>query len=169
MDAGIVKNWNEVVGKNDKTYLLGDVSFYHKDNKGLNLLNQLNGEIFLVRGNHDYTKSIEEYGSRFTWIKDYYELTVMDESLKYRTESGKLRGGKQKIILSHFPFLVWNHGHNGAWNLHGHSHGSLPDDPNALRIDVGVDCHDCYPVSYEAVKKLMSVKTWKPVDHHGNL
>jgi len=62
---------------------------------------------------------------------------------------------------------VWNKSHHGALNLYGHSHGSLPDDPHALAIDVGVDCHNFTPISFEQVKKIMSKKTFKPIDHHG--
>jgi calcineurin-like phosphoesterase family protein len=50
--------------------------------------------------------------------------------------------------------------------IYGHSHSSLPDDPNALSFDVGVDCHDFKPLSFEQVKMIISRKTWKPTDHH---
>lgn len=56
---------------------------------------------------------------------------------------------------------------NGKVHLTGNSHGSLKDDPHALRTDVGVDCWDYYPVSFEEIRKLMSKKVFKPVDHHG--
>jgi calcineurin-like phosphoesterase family protein len=38
----------------------------------------------------------------------------------------------------------------------------LPDDEMALSFDVGVDCHNFYPVSYEEVKELMKKKKWTP-------
>ena len=63
---------------------------------------------------------------------------------------------------------VWNKSHYGSWNLYGHSHGSLPDDPHARAIDVGVDCHNFAPVSFDEVKVIMERKLWKPIDHHGD-
>ena len=50
--------------------------------------------------------------------------------------------------------------------LHGHCHGSLPDDPCALRLDVGVDVWGFKPVSYEQIKERMKTKTPRAVDHH---
>lgn len=47
-------------------------------------------------------------------------------------------------------------------SLYGHSHGTLPDDEAALSFDVGVDCHNFYPVSYEEVKAVMARKKWTP-------
>jgi calcineurin-like phosphoesterase family protein len=62
---------------------------------------------------------------------------------------------------------VWNKSHHGAWHLYGHSHGTLPDDPNALSFDCGVDCHNYTPISFEQVEAIMAKKTFKPIDHHG--
>ena len=61
---------------------------------------------------------------------------------------------------------VWDKSHHGAWHLYGHSHGSLPDDPNSLSFDIGCNIHDYYPLEFEDVRKIMSTKTFKPIDHH---
>jgi hypothetical protein len=45
----------------------------------------------------------------------------------------------QPIWLSHYAHRVWMRSHHGAWHLYGHGHHSLPDDPHARSIDVGVD------------------------------
>lgn len=57
---------------------------------------------------------------------------------------------------------TWNGSHRGIWQLYGHSHGNLSDDEAALSFDVGVDCHNFYPVSYEEVKGIMKNKKWTP-------
>jgi calcineurin-like phosphoesterase family protein len=44
--------------------------------------------------------------------------------------------------------------------LYGHSHGDLADDETSLSFDIGVDCHDFYPLSYEEVKAIMAKKKW---------
>ena len=46
------------------------------------------------------------------------------------------------------------------------SHGSLIDNPNSFSIDVGVDCHNLFPLSFVEVEEIMSKKVWKSVDHH---
>lgn len=77
-------------------------------------------------------------------------------------------GGVQRVVLCHFPMLVWDRSHHGAWQLHGHCHGTLPPDPHARRMDVGVDAVAGYaPISYEEVKRVMLGKSWRAVDRHG--
>lgn len=150
MNNALIDNWNSVVKQGDRVYLLGDVCFMHHEDAKKTLF-RLNGQIFLIKGNHDKEHFLSKCHDRFVWVKDYFELTI----------------GKQKIILSHYPFMTWNKSHHGSWHLHGHCHGSLPDDPYALRIDVGVDCHGYKPVSFDEVSKLMSKKSFKAIDHHG--
>jgi calcineurin-like phosphoesterase family protein len=69
--------------------------------------------------------------------------------------------------MSHYPHKVWPSNHRGAWHLYGHCHGSLPDDPNSLSFDCGVDCHDYFPLSFDEVAAIMEKKTFVPLDHHG--
>lgn len=150
MNEELIKRWNEKVGKEDFVYHLGDVSL-GKPDFTKEVLDQLNGKIFLIKGNHE--GSTLTYPKRFEWIKDYAEMRVEDEDQS---------NGYQKIILSHYAMRTWNGSHRGTWQLFGHSHGTLFDDPEMLSIDVGVDCHNFYPISYEEVKKIMKHKTWKP-------
>lgn len=156
MEAALIANWNARVTAQDSVYVLGDFSMASPA-RTLAVLEQLAGQKFLVRGNHD--KGMRGTAERkFGWVKDLYELKVPDADV---------HGGNQIIALCHYAMLVWNKSHFGAWMLHGHSHGSMPDDPNALRLDVGVDCWNYAPVSYDEIKARMRTKTWKPVDHHG--
>lgn len=94
--------------------------------------------------------------------------------------------GIQRIVCCHYALRVWDRSHYGAWHLFGHSHGSMPDEPHSLSLDVGVDAwesnlvevdHDrrevlrykkkvYRPVSYDEVKARMATKTWRPVDGH---
>ena len=51
-DKTIVANWNSVVSPEDIVYVLGDLML--GDNvKGTECINQLNGNIYVIRGNHD--------------------------------------------------------------------------------------------------------------------
>ena len=155
MNEALIENWNGIVSEKDVVYHLGDI-FMLPTPQAIAIRRRLNGRICLIRGNHD--KTADSMKDAFEWIKDYYELKVDDEDAP---------DGKRRIVLCHYAFRVWNKSHHGAWHLYGHSHGSLPDDPNSLSFDVGVDCHHYMPISYERVKRIMSEKHFVPVDHHG--
>ena len=53
---------------------------------------------------------------------------------------------------------VWPHSGRGTWQLYGHSHGNLPDDPLSLSMDVGVDSHGFSPCHFDEVQAIMKVK-----------
>jgi calcineurin-like phosphoesterase family protein len=66
--------------------------------------------------------------------------------------------GKQGIVLCHYAMRVWLHHGRGTWQLYGHSHGNLPDEPLALSMDVGVDTHDFRPLHIEEIQAIMKRK-----------
>lgn len=150
-DQTIVDNWNFKISPGDNVYHLGDFGFI-KPEKLNRILNRLNGNIHLVLGNHD--KNIKgEVKKKFIWVKEYYRLKVREDD-------------NQNIILFHYPIASWHKAHHGAWHLHGHCHGTFPSTEFQARLDVGVDVHGMSPISYEEVKKHMSKKIFKSVDHH---
>jgi calcineurin-like phosphoesterase family protein len=144
MDEVLIENWNSVVQPQDTVWVLGDFTM---GNDAKKYLDRLLGKKILISGNHDKSPTLEAGWSE---IFDYKEINVEG----------------QHIVLCHFSFKVWNRSHHGSMNLYGHSHGTLPDDPNSLSIDVGVDCHNYFPISFEQVKAIMSKKTFTPIDHH---
>ena len=148
MNEALIKNWNSKVANDDDVFHLGDVGLC-SPSKLKEILNQLNGKIYLIRGNHE--KSAEACKERFEWIKDYYELSIDDQE-GYQ--------GKQLVVLMHYAMRVWPASHFGTYHLYGHSHGELPDDTSSLSLDVGVDCHNYAPVSYEDVNRIMKTKKW---------
>jgi calcineurin-like phosphoesterase family protein len=145
MNEEIVKNWNAKVGKNDICFFLGDLGFprnaktYHELES---IVRSLNGkEIHFIRGNHDKdlkgaTKAL------FSSFLDYMEVEI----------------DGQFIVMSHYPMLTFNKSFYGSWMLHGHCHGNLPEDSLSKRIDVGIDCWNYSPVSFEELKIKMSTK-----------
>jgi calcineurin-like phosphoesterase family protein len=89
-------------------------------------------------------------------------------------------GEKVSLVLCHYAMRVWNKAHYSVRLAYGHSHSTLPDDPNSLSMDVGVDNiakllavdgslkQEGYrPISIDEFEVYMSKKTWKPKDHHG--
>lgn len=170
-DDALIENWNKMIKPHDRVYHLGDFCFCNPRDAH-QILDRLNGQIFLILGNHD--KTAKQVSGRFIWIKDLFGLKVDDSD----TERGR-----QEIVLCHYSMRVWNKSHHGAWHCFGHSHGSLPDynksfdigvDAVAKRLaiqdgrDPELDTHfeDYRPLTYEEIKCIMSEKEWKPVDHH---
>jgi calcineurin-like phosphoesterase family protein len=159
MDEELIRRWNSVVEPGDKVYHLGDFCFVREVEKANYYLSRLNGHKFFLKGNHDKGRHRPTRG--FSDLGHYYELKVEDKEMER----------KQLIVLCHYAFLVWNKSHHGSWHLFGHSHGTLPrwvEDDSRACMDVGVDSHDYYPVSYDNVKLIMAGKKFKPTDHHGN-
>jgi calcineurin-like phosphoesterase family protein len=147
MDEALVERWNERVRPDDRVYFLGDFSLRRGPVTG-EILERLNGEIHVVWGNHD--RPAYAIRERFASFHDYLQVRV----------------GGQLIVCFHYAMRIWNQAHRGAWHLYGHSHGSLPDDPRARSMDVGVDCNDYYPFSFDEVAAHMEKKDYRPVDHH---
>lgn len=159
MDASIIDNWNSKVAPDDTVYFLGDFIFYKSEQAILSVLLQLNGKIFFVRGNHDHKNLIKilEKTPNVIGIRDIYDLVVDDDDAPY---------GKQFIVLCHYPLLTWNRCHHGAWHLHGHCHGSLKDDPDVSRMDVGIDTNNMQLYSYDDIKEYMEDTVPPSLDHH---
>jgi calcineurin-like phosphoesterase family protein len=168
MDNTLIHNWNAVVRPEDTVYHLGD--FAVGGGPAAPYLRRLNGTIYFCLGNHD---------KRLRFIKAYLdiELELQDHFAGSYLNDDKVKFGipylrevtveKQEIVLCHYAMKVWNGSHKGSWQLYGHSHGTLPDDPNSLSCDVGVDCWNYFPVSMEQLQDKMKTKTYNPVDHHG--
>lgn len=157
MNETLIAKWNERVKPNDTLYHIGDVCMGSVDDAPA-VLERLNGQKFLVAGNHDKRmRKHESFAKHFEWIKDYFELEIKGEGLL--------------ISMHHYARLTWNRSHRGAWALSGHSHGTLPEIlPSTLdkgkQLDVGSDIHNYAPISYSEVKEIMSHKEFIPVDHH---
>ena len=104
MDALIIKNWNNVVSKNDKIIVAGDVSFHNKE-KTSEIIQQLNGKKILVKGNHDKRNT--------QWWMDVGFDEVSDYPIIY----------KEWFIIQHEPPTYINDAMPFFW-LYGHVHGT---------------------------------------------
>ena len=138
MDATLLDNLNAVVGPDDVLWHLGDFAFGDYD-----LVERYRRRIFcktvnLLWGNHDNRRIAGLFNRTF------------DQVLI------KVEG--QHVFLNHYAMRVWDRSHHGSWHLYGHSHGRLPDDPESLSFDIGVDCHDFRPWSFAEIRAAMSRK-----------
>ena len=113
MDAELIRRWNEKVGKGDLVYVLGDMIWKTLNNDAENLIRSLNGQIILIKGNHDRFLHNAKVKNALAGVKDYDDICV---KLEYGTE--------RRVILCHcyIPFYI---GHRyQAIHLHGHSHNT---------------------------------------------
>lgn len=152
MGRSFLETFNTLVTPKDRLIILGDLGFGPPEL----LAEWLDGlrckNIAVVFGNHDTTaeRLAQKEPKRFLWTGKLVETKIDGID----------------VSLCHYAMRVWRKSHYGAYHLYGHSHGNLPDDPHALSMDVGVDCHNFTPISFAQIKARMAQKTWQPIDHH---
>ena len=113
MDAELIRRWNNKVGKGDLVYVLGDLIWKSRNNDAPALIKSLNGQIILIKGNHDRFLHNSKAKSALAGIKDYDDICVTLED-----------GTQRRVILSHY-FIPMYIGHRyNAIHLHAHSHFS---------------------------------------------
>lgn len=118
MNSYMIRQWNRKVRPADEVVILGDLSV--GKGKATNaIVEQLNGKLCLIEGNHDLFLSDKHFDrSRFLWIKPYAEL----------------HDNKRKVILSHYPVFCYNgqyrkkkDGSDRTYMLYGHVHNSYDE------------------------------------------
>ena len=152
MNEEIIKRHNSVVKSGDEVYLLGDICLGGSENLENNkkLIEQLNGNIHIVLGNHD-TASRKQM---------YEELPNIDEIAPVGI---RFKWGKYNFILTHYPMITGNLEAESlrqmALNLYGHTHQNTnfyKDMPYCYHV--GVDSHNCYPVNLDTIINEMYAK-----------
>lgn len=149
-DKTLIQNWNNIVGQDDTVFHLGDFA-YGNSQFVSNIIKQLNGNIILIKGNHDLRNMNPTLYNIFSDVA--YQARILID--------------KQTVYLNHFPFLCFDHGDinlykdNYSIQLFGHVHSgplTSSEDVNRLNIllptqyDVGVDNNNFTPISWIDVK-----------------
>jgi calcineurin-like phosphoesterase family protein len=134
MNTALINNYNSKVTKYDKCYFLGDSVWGHQNYR--DVFEQLNGEKFIILGNHDNEQC--------------YKKLLCDHIISgvYKQKGIEVEG--KYIWLSHYPHRSWNKSFHGAWHFYGHTHNTIPD--YGLSCDVGCDKWGYFPVSFEELK-----------------
>jgi len=111
-DETIIKNFNDVVGRKDDVYILGDV-VSHSKKPIEEYLKRLNGNKHLIVGNHDVDL-----------LKDRKLRTYFDSItyFHYIRESG------YTLVLCHYPLLEWSGYHKKTLHLYGHIHNRKTEE-----------------------------------------
>ncbi len=150
MAKDLLERHNSVVSDGDEVYHLGDMFWKtFGEWRAIEYVRVLHGTHFYVLGNH------EELLNSSSQLRSHFADICVRKEIRLPSTQ---RGG---IVLDHYAGRVWHGSNRGSWQLYGHSHGGLPEDPNLLAFDVGVDCHDYFPVSLEEVCKKMEGKASK--------
>lgn len=113
MDEDLIKRWNNKVSPGDIVYVLGDLIWKTRNGTAKDLIKSLNGQIILIKGNHDRFLHDAATKKALAGIKDYDDICV---TLK--------NGTKKRCILSHFFMPFYNAHLYNAIHLHAHSHNS---------------------------------------------
>jgi calcineurin-like phosphoesterase family protein len=138
MNEDLIERWNEVVKKGDLVYHLGDFAF----GDPTPFRKRLNGQIILIEGNHDHM-SKKVAAANFIKVCQQYRVKSVDPH----------------IWLCHYRMYTWPQRQYGVWHLYGHSHNRSGDMTHTdLSLDVGVDCWNFYPVSYNQIQEKMQQK-----------
>ena len=107
MNEALITRWNSAVAPGDEVYILGDM-FWCKAAEAIPVLEQLHGQKFLVKGNHDRTHDTE-FKKHFVKINEYMEIE--DEG--------------RKVVLCHYPIPCFKNHFYGWYHLYGHVHTSF--------------------------------------------
>ena len=119
MNNYMIDQFNSRVRKNDEVVILGDFC-YAGAKEAKEILDQLNGRLYLIVGNHDkFINYRKEKINRFVRMKEYDELH----------DNGR------KVILSHYPIMCYNgqyrlnkEGIPNTYMLYGHVHDTHDEE-----------------------------------------
>ena len=137
MNEDMIKLWNDTVKPGDKVYHLGDVVI---NRRYLPILDRLNGDKVLIKGNHDIFK-LEDYLPYFRDIRAYHKMS--------------------DYILSHIPMHPESLARWCGGNFHGHLHSNRVMHPKwPTKIDpryfnVSVEQIGFKPILFEEAVKRM--------------
>lgn len=156
MNEAIIENWNSVVKPDDEIWHLGDMALGDIDD-ACKYINQLNGTIRWIRGNHCTEKKIGKI------IEECPAVWEIGWAYQFKYH-------KMSIYLSHYPTITSNfdekHFSQHIINLHGHTHQQTNwlQPQNPFMYHVGMDSHNCTPVHIdEAISDIK--QRWEEIGH----
>lgn len=142
MDEAMINNWNSVVNKNDKVIHHGDVIFNKNTIDPSRILNKLNGEIYLVVGNHCDVEKLVRCSNKIVMARDLLEIQV----------------NKQNIVCCHYPMKSWNKAYYGSWHTYCHVHTAFQSPLDELSYNISVEWINYTPLSFDQLTTIMEPK-----------
>ncbi len=120
MNRHMIDQWNKKVTSKDEVYILGDFSI-SKPDATVKILQELNGRLHLLIGNHDRYLEDRHYGWN-TWFKSIEPYQ-------------EIRDNGRNVILSHYPVFCYKgqyrrdkEGRPLTYMLYGHVHNTHDED-----------------------------------------
>jgi len=146
MERELISRYNAMVGPKDSVLFLGDC-FFAPFLVAKEIMDQLPGKKYLLRGNHDKFKYSQLLSMGFMEVHDkYFKATL----------------GGVPIYYSHYPFVGYSQDTRYEGRrppsdrviVHGHTHEKTKLTPKGT-VHVGVDGWDYGPAPIEEVIKLV--------------
>lgn len=142
-DQWLIKEvFNKWVKPKHTVYILGDLS-QAKRLIAEKFIDRLNGDKYLILGNHDRNIHNSTRFSQISQIKDF----------KFKRPDITI-----EIALCHYPMASWNKKPHGAWHFYGHVHGRFKNKD--LSLDVGIDNSEIgwRPINLWEAAEIMAIK-----------
>ena len=114
MHSVIKEKWNAKVTNGDTVYILGDLAMRGTQEDLTAFVSTLKGHKVMIKGNHDD-------------IRDLRYKQLFDEICDYKEIRDTLDGKNVKLVLCHYPILMWKDQHRGSILLYGHVHNSIEE------------------------------------------
>lgn len=158
----LAEKWDAAVGKNDLTWVMGDLIASNKNlEDALDWIEARPGIKHYVWGNHDPGHPMHSDSPR--WERRYRRAFETVDMMRSRRIEGK------KVFLYHFPYVdVGASGPEGRFEefrlknlgvpiIHGHTHSKerVTHADGTIQIHVGPDAWDMAPVPLETITELL--------------
>lgn len=131
LNEGMITTWNKYIKPDDLVHCLGDFCFGGYD-KWVSILEQLNGNIVLYKGNHDKSKVIKRL------LKEGYFQAIHTVGDSFKVRSPKTNT-KYILTLTHYPMEIGNRPR--LFNVSGHIHS----EPSTYLNQLNVGCDSPTP------------------------
>lgn len=148
MNEAIIERHNEILTPEDTIYVLGDLMLGGQNLDGIEMIKAIKGNKIIIAGNHDTDRRKQAY---------FKELNIPV------WDACRINYAGYHFYLSHYPTITSNLEKESlkqcTLNLFGHTHQKnnfFYDMP--FMYHVGVDSHDCYPVSVDQIIEDMRAK-----------
>jgi calcineurin-like phosphoesterase family protein len=159
MNRSLINNWNQKVSSNDKVFFVGDLAMSNPS-KAVNFYKQLNGNIIMIRGNHDQKLDIDKapfniVESLFFKYKGY-DFYISHYPKNYQEVTDR-NDNREEPFYSNPPEDF------EGWNIHGHVHNNdIKNFPflnqNDKTVNVGVDVINYKPVDISRIIDIIKTK-----------
>lgn len=153
MNLQLIENHNSLVGIRDHVIHIGDFVLGNVSNF-ISILRSLNGIHYFMEGNHD--QALAKYIDSSDKPKDVESRVIVLPKYFEFTYNG------HPITLCHYAGARWNRSHHGSYHFFGHSHGTYTS-PQGKAIDVGVDCHEYFPITIERAMERADLYSSTPI------